>query len=98
MSIKENSYYHLAIDTYKTVNNMHNQNVTQIFSFKYYTESNTRSKNRIIVPKILNSYGERSIYYRAAKVWNSIDNEIKLLNFVNFRKRLKENILANRDG
>ena len=98
MSMKEKSQYFLAIDTYKTVKNVFNPNVTQIFTFQYFENSTTRSKNRIILPKYETMYGDRTIYCRAAKVWNCLDEGIKSLNFANFKTKLRESLLDGKSS
>ena len=98
MPMRNKAQYFLAIDTYKTVHGLYNPNVTQIFSFRYYENSGTRSKNRIIIPRNQTSYGDKSIYNRAANFWSSLDDKIKLGSFTSFAKHMRDMLLVNGQG
>ena len=93
MSMRNKAHYFLAIDTYKTVHGIYNSNVTQIFAFRYYENSCTRSKNRIIIPRTQTSYGDKSIYCRAANFWNSLNDNIKFGSFRSFMTYMRDSLL-----
>lgn len=47
------------------------------------------------LPKTRTNYGIFNIIYQAAKVWNAIRDDIKLLSLNKFKKKLKSSILVN---
>ena len=57
---------------------------------------NTRlaSKNSYYLPKIRTNYGKFSIRFNGAKLWNSIQDDLKLKGRNVLKKRLKESILS----
>lgn len=54
----------------------------------------TRQNNEVIVPKCRTSTGQRSFHYRAAKLWNSLDEHLQnTSNFKKFKIDLKNYLL-----
>jgi hypothetical protein len=56
---------------------------------------NTRHKNLLIVPKIKNKFGENSVFYQGASIWNKIDNDIRESKSIYvFKRKLKQYYLT----
>ena len=59
---------------------------------------NTRSSiNTFFIPRVF-SYGMSSFYYTAAKLWNSIPNNLRLINVDkrnDFKFKLKQHLLSS---
>ena len=54
----------------------------------------TRNCDNLDIPAFKTSSGERTFWYRAVKIWRSLDNELKQITTVDkFKKKLKENLL-----
>ena len=43
---------------------------------------NSRNRNDLVIPKFQTSTGRRKFHYRAAKLWNNLDNSLKSINDV----------------
>ena len=59
---------------------------------------NTRLSSRMTyaLPKTRTNYGIFNIRYQGAKIWNAINDNIKLLSLKDFKKRLKLGIPTGR--
>jgi hypothetical protein len=56
---------------------------------------NTRNKEDLNVPPYTTTAGQKSSHYRAVKIWNSIDNDLKKLPLKIFKTELKKKMLRN---
>ena len=58
---------------------------------------NTRlaSKSSLSLPRVRTNYGKFNIRFSGAKVWNSIDEQIKKLSKARFKKELKNSLLES---
>ena len=57
---------------------------------KYHYCTRLASKSSNYKPKIRTNYGKFGIRFQGPKVWNVIDECIKLLNKYSFKRKLKE--------
>ena len=65
--------------------------------FFHFDKRNTRLSFRMTyaLPKTRTSYGIFDIRYQGAKIWNAINDNIKLLSLKQFKKKLKSSIIAS---
>ena len=49
----------------------------------------TRNKESLQIPLCNTVLGQRCIRFRAVKLWNNLDNELKQLPFGTFKKKIK---------
>jgi len=84
--------FKIAMITFKT---LHLQYPTYLFELlrQYIPPRDLRSShlNKLVKPCMnLKSYGERSFYYAAAKIWNNLPNNVRQApNLVTFKRNLK---------
>ena len=70
----------LAIEMYKTVNNLPGGNLSEFFVRNYHNY-NLRSKSELTVPSINTVFkGQNSISYFGSIIWNSIPVELREIN------------------
>ena len=54
----------------------------------------TRYRDSLDIPSFKTSSGQRTFYYRAVKIWNDLDSELKqITNLDKFKKKLKEQLI-----
>ena len=54
----------------------------------------TRNKQSLNIPLFKTASGQKTFYYRAVSVWNSLDQDMKLCtDFITFKKSLKKKLL-----
>ena len=65
--------------------------------FFHFDKRNTRLSFRMTyaLPKTRTSYGIFDVRYQGAKIWNAINDNIKLLSLKQFKKKLKSSIIAS---
>ena len=51
-----------------------------------------RNKESLHIPLCNTVSGQRSFRFRAVKLWNNLDNELKQLPFGTFKKKIKTNM------
>ena len=80
----------LAIEMYKTVNNLPGGNLSEFFVRNYHNY-NLRSKSELTVPSINTVFkGQNSISYFGSIIWNSIPVELREINpFQVFKSEMK---------
>ena len=80
----------LAIEMYKTVNNLPGGNLSEFFVRNYHNY-NLRSKSELTVPSINTVFkGQNSISYFGPILWNSIPDELREINpFEVFKSEMK---------
>ena len=60
------------------------------------TNRRTRSSQMLNIPRFRTTSGQRTFYYVAVTLWNSLSNELKLCESVNvFKRRLRSRLLSN---
>ena len=86
---------HIAPFMYK----FHNQLLPTTFHLSFTRVTaihsyNTRltARQSYYLPYVRTNYGKFNIRFRGPSIWNSIDNDIKLLSISTFKKRIKEHI------
>ena len=80
----------LAIEMYKTVNNLPGGNLSELFVRNYHN-CNLRSKSELTVPSINTVFkGQNSISYFGSLIWKSIPVELRGINpFQVFKSEIK---------
>ena len=64
--------------------------------FRSVGEKAETHNRHIVIPKFKTASGQRSFYWRTVKMWNSLDNELKLSKDVlNFKRKLKSKLLCS---
>ena len=53
----------------------------------------TRNKESLHIPLCNIASGQRTFRFRAVKLWNNLDNELKRLPFGPFKKKIKTNMV-----
>ena len=72
--------FEVAIEMYKTVNNIPGGNLREFFVKKYHND-NLRFKSELAVPSINTVFkGQNSISYFGSITWNSIPVELREIN------------------
>ena len=56
-----------------------------------HSHGTRQSKSNFYIPSISTNYGKSSLKFNGAKIWNSIDESLKLLPRNSFKKNIKEN-------
>ena len=77
---------------YKCTHNLAPSYLRDLFEFRNELTT-TRSKNYIIQPKVRTTrYGLNSLRYDGARIWNGVNNEIKIDDYNDFKHLLKNEI------
>ena len=56
---------------------------------------NTRNNNALHIPQHKTVSGQRTSYYRAVKLWNDLNEDLKKLPWKRFKTELKQKMLNN---
>ena len=98
LKLEDLIYFHNALFMYDYYNN----NLPNVFNTFFTKPSaihgyNTRfaSKLSFSIPHARTNYGKFNIRFTGAKVWNSVDDEIKNLSKASFKIRLKDVLLSS---
>jgi len=60
------------------------------------TNRRTRSSQMLNIPRFRTASGQRTFFYRAVALWNSLSNDLKLCESVNvFKRRLRSRLLSS---
>ncbi len=80
--------------TYKCFNNLALSYLTNKFVKRSDIHNRpTRNHDSLDIPSFKTSSGQRTFYYRAVKIWNDLDSELKQITTLDkFRKKLKEQL------
>lgn len=92
----QTSKYFLSCTVYKHLNKLINNNISDslILNPGIVTRN---SSSKYIIPNTNNKYGERSLNFRVAFIWNSIPESIKFLsNIYQFKRALKTYLLSDK--
>ena len=91
LPVREHLQYRYSLMTYKCMHELapSSSNATR---FTIWTRGIRRILN---VPPYTTTAGQKSSHYRAVKIWNSIDNDLKKLPLKIFKTELKKKMLRN---
>ena len=81
--------YNMLIHIYKTQNNLIKTNVV-LFNVSDVHSHNTRQQHSIFVNCPRTQYGLKNLFYKGTTMYNSLPNELKLLNLSHFKRNLKQ--------
>ena len=97
LKLEDLIYYHNAL----FMHDYHHDKLPNLFDSFFIKASrihsyNTRfaSKSSVSIPYARTNYGKFNIRFTGAKVWNSLDEEIKLLSKASFKKKLKDVLIS----
>ena len=63
---------------YKALNGLTPSYISEKFTlFNAIHNKNTRNSKNLILPQVKRSFGEHTFAFSAAKIWNSLDNDLK---------------------
>ena len=85
--------------TYKCLNNLVPSYLANKFTkrsdiHKIHKAIQTRNNHCLNIPSYKTTAGERTFHYRAVKIWNGIDDELKEISELKvFKEKLKEHFL-----
>ena len=77
--IHKRNIHALALEIYKTINNLNPKFMDEIFYMKQHNYS-TRSQNLVYPNPRTVCYGLETLGYKACQIWSSIPQEIKIAN------------------
>lgn len=97
LPVKKHLIYRDIIMTFKCLNGMTPSYLSDEFSQRTSIhEHATRRCNTLNVPYFKTCSGQRSFKYRAVKLWNELDENLKKIrNFNSFKRHLKSNMLTS---
>ena len=64
------------------------------FSHSRYTRNSTKP-NQYFIPFFHTSRSQRTIKFRGAKTWNAVPDDLKRINFYQFKLKFKQYLLNN---
>ena len=93
-AVKEHLEYRDIIKSYKCMNGLAPSYLCALFNKRAQLhDCVTRNKESLHIPLCNTVSGQRSFRFRAAKLWNNLDNELKQLPFGSFKKKIKTNMI-----
>ncbi len=95
LSIENLLIYKDTIMAYKCLNNFAPSYLANKFTKRYDIHNcQTRNNHCLNIPSFKTTAGQRTFHYRAVKIWNDIDDELKKIPELKvFKKKLKEHFL-----
>ena len=87
--------YKDAVMAYKCLNNLAPSYLTKKFIKRSDIHNcQTRNNHNLDIPSYKSATGQRTFYYRAVKIWNELDDDLKNISELKrFKKKLKEYLL-----
>ena len=94
--VKEQLLFRDTVMMYKCVHDLAPLYLCNKFSKRSdLHERYTRNRELFQIPMYNTTIGQRTFNYRGAKIWNSLDNDLKLMpSFKSFKKKLKKDMLS----
>ena len=78
---------------YKCVNNLAPEYLCTKFKKRSFVHNRTnRNNNKLQIPLLKSSGGQRTFSYRAVSLWNELDEELKILTTVKSFKKFVESV------
>ena len=95
LPVKKHLEYRDSLMTYKCMKGLAPPYLCNLFLTRSDVHDvNTRNKDMLHVPQYKTASGQRSFRYRAVKIWNTTDDNLKNLPFGIFKSKLKDKMLA----
>ena len=83
--------YYLSCTAFKCIKNLNNMNIPKIFHLNL---SESRTRNKVILPKPKTNYLRCTILYRASKFWLEIPDDLKnKKTFLCFKNAFKKHLI-----
>ena len=94
LPVKEHLEYRDIIMSHKCMNGLAPPYFCALFNKRAQLhDCVTRNKESLHIPLCNTLSGQRSFRFRAVKLWNNLDNELKQLPFGTFKKKIKTNMI-----
>ena len=96
LPVKEHLHFRNTVMMYKCVHDLAPPYLCNKFSKRSdLHERHTRNRELFQIPIYNTTIGQRTFNYRGAKIWNSLDNDIKLVPpLKSFKNKLKKDMLV----
>ena len=96
LPVEEHLKYREALITYKCMNGLAPPYLSELFMKRNEIHDlNTRNNKALHIPQYKAVSGQRTFYYRAVKLWNDLDEDLKKLPWKRFKIELKRKMLNN---
>ena len=98
LPMKEHLLYRDTILTFKCINGLAPSYLCDKFEKRNEIhDRDTRNNKKIQIPQYHTTCGQRTFKYRATKIWNALDEQLKSINSVNlFKSKLKLEFLTKK--
>ena len=94
LSVEEHLKYREALITYKCMNRLAPPYLSKLFMKRNEIHDlNTRNNEALHIPQYKAVSGQRTFHYRAVKLWNDLDEDLKKLPWKRFKIELKRKML-----
>ncbi len=96
--MKEHLLYRDTILTFKCINGLAPSYLCDKFEKRNEIhDRDTRNNKKLQIPQYHTTCGQRTFKYRATKIWNALDEQLKSINSVNlFKSKLKLEFLTKK--
>ena len=96
LPVEEHLKYRETLITYKCMNGLAPPYLSKLFIKRNEIHDlNTRNNKALHIPQHKTVSGQRTFYYRAVKLWNDLDEDLKKLPWKSFKTKLKNKMLNN---
>ena len=96
LTIEKQIVFDTAVTVYKSVRGLFPDHLLSFPSVNSVTQSSTRQRNNLYIPKANTDSGARSLAVRGPKTWNSLPEHVKASNTTaTFKKRLCNHLLSH---
>ncbi|CAB3984492.1 Hypothetical predicted protein [Paramuricea clavata] len=94
LPVEEHLKYRETLITYKCMNGLAPPYLSKLFIKRNEIHDlNTRNNKALHIPQHKTVSGQRTFYYRAVKLWNDLDEDLKKLPWKSFKTKLKNKML-----
>ena len=96
LPVDKHLIYRDTLQIYKCLNGLSPPYLSNQFQYQSSTHLRTRHNTDLIIPKFKTSTGQRSFHYRAIKLWNNLDEQLRSIdNIRTFKAELKKSLLKH---
>jgi hypothetical protein len=96
LPVEEHLKYRETLMTYKCINGLAPPYLSKLFIKRNEIHDlNTRNNKALHILQHKTVSGQRTFYYRAVKLWNDLDEDLKKLPWKSFKPELKKKVLNN---
>ncbi len=98
LPMKEHLLYRDTILTFKCINGLASSYLCDKFEKRNEIhDRDTRNNKKLQIPQYHTTCGQRTFKYRATKIWNALDEQLKSINSINlFKSKLKSEFLTKK--